>query len=101
MSLVGPTYCMAFCGLIYLSLSALAFSFFLRPEEVQVIRRNLFLQFALLSGISLGVFLCFGAQILLLPGSLWFVGSLVGGLASLEIGWQVRTKFRKQILFGI
>ena len=100
MSLVGPTYCMAFCGLIYLSLSALAFSFFLRPEEVQVIRRNLFLQFALLSGISLCLSLLW-SPILLLPGSLWFVGSLVGGLASLEIGWQVRTKFRKQILFGI
>lgn len=101
MSVVGHTYCMAFCGLLYLSISALMLSFLLKPEEIKVIRRHKVLQLTLLAGVSLGVFLCLGAEILIIPGILWVVGSLVGGITSLELGWMLRAKFRKQLIFGI
>lgn len=101
MEVVGHTYCMAFCGLLYLGISALAFSLLLRPEEIRVIRRHKILQLTLLSGVSLGVFLCLGAKILLIPGTLWIAGSLIGGIATLELGWMLRSKFRRQLIFGI
>jgi hypothetical protein len=101
MTVVGGTYCMAFCGLLYLGLSALALSLFLNPEEIKVIRRHQILQFTLLTGVSLGVFLCLGAKVLLFPGTLWIAGSLVGGISTLELGWMLRSKFRRQLVFGI
>ena len=101
MSLVGHTYCMAFCGLLYLSISAAALSLLLKPEEIKIIRRHKILQFTLLSGVSLGVFLCLGAQVLLVPGIFWAMGSLLGGIASLELGWAIRSQFRRRLIFGI
>lgn len=99
MQVVGHTYCMAFCGLLYLGISALAFSFSLRPEEIKIIRRHRFLQFGLLAGVSLGVFLCLGEEILLVPSLLWLTGSIAGGAATLELGWLVRSKFRQRLIF--
>lgn len=100
MSIVGHTYCMAFCGLLYFSISALVLSLLLKPEEVKVIRQHKLLQLVLLSGVSLGVFLCLGAEVLLLPGVLWVSGSIVGGIVALELGWMLRSRFRKQLIFG-
>ena len=94
MAVAGHTYCMAFCGLLYLGISALAFSFLLKPEDIKVIRRHKVLQLTLLTGTSLGVFLCLGAEVLLVPGALWVGGSLIGGIASLELGWSLRTVVR-------
>jgi hypothetical protein len=101
MAIVGHTYCMAFCGLLYLGLSALALSLFLRPEEIKIIRRHRIFQLTALAGVSLGVFLCLGAEVLFVPGALWIVGSLVGGITTLELGWTLRSKFRRQLVFGI
>lgn len=101
MSVVGHTYCMAFCGLLYLGISALALSLLLKPEEIKVIRRHKLLQLTVLTCVSLGVFLCLGAKVLLLPGTLWIAGSLTGGIASLEFGWLLRSKFRQKLVFGI
>ncbi|MBX3019715.1 MAG: hypothetical protein KF767_17635 [Bdellovibrionaceae bacterium] len=100
MSYVGHAYCMAFCGLLYLGISALALSLLLKPEDVRVLRQHRFLQVTLLSGVSLGVFLCLGAQILLIPGALWITGAIIGGVSTLELGWLVRSKFRRQLVFG-
>ena len=101
MDVVGHTYCMAFCGLLYLGISALSLSLLLKPEEIKVIRRHKILQLTLLSGVSLGVFLCLGAEVLLIPGTLWVAGSLIGGISTLELGWLLRSKFRRQLVFGI
>jgi hypothetical protein len=100
MDAVGSTYCMAFCGAIYLGLSALALSFLLKSGEIRFIRRNIILQMTLLAGVSLGVFLCFGANLLLVPTLLWISGSLVGGAATFETGWLVRSQFRKKLIYG-
>lgn len=97
MALLGHSYCMIFCGLLYLSVSALALGLFLKPEEIKVIRRNPLLQFSMLAGISLGVFLCIGAEVLFIPGALWIAGSLVGGIAGLELGWMVRFQLKRYL----
>jgi hypothetical protein len=32
---------------------------------------------------------------------LWVLGSLFGGVATLELGWLIRLQFRKHLVFGI
>jgi hypothetical protein len=94
MDVVGHAYCMFFCGALYLGLSALVLGMILKPEDVRAIRRHRLLQFSLLAGISMGVFLCVGAEILLLPGILWFAGSMLSSALALELGWNVRSSMR-------
>lgn len=100
MKMVGHTYCMALCGLLYLSLSSLAMSALLSPEEVKVIRRQKLLQVALLTGVSMSVFLCLGAEILLLPAVFWIAGSLLGGMVTIELGWKARAAYRHREVTG-
>jgi hypothetical protein len=100
MKMTGPTICLALCGALYLGLSSLMISLFLSPEEVRKIRLQKGLQITLLSGASLGVFLCLGAEMLFLPMIFWFVGSLSGGIVTLEVGWLLRSQFRKRLIFG-
>lgn len=101
MKVMGHTYCMALCGFLYLALSALALSFFLTPEEIRSIRKDFYAQLLVLAGVSLGVFMCLGAEMLLFPTLLWIVGSLIGGFAALELGWNVRSKFRQRLVHGV
>lgn len=100
MNLVGERYCMAFCGLFYIGSSALFLSFILRPEEIAVIRKNRIFKLTLLTGVSLGILISFGATVLLVPGILWFTGCLIGGFLSFELGWLARSKLRNQLIFG-
>lgn len=101
MAVAGHTYCMAFCGALFVGASSLSLSFVLTPEQVKVLRKNSLLQFSILSFLSLGVFLFFGAEILLIPASLWLVGALTAGILSVEIGWNVRAWFRKRVVYGV
>ena len=101
MTVVGHTYCMAFCGALYLGLSALALSAILQPQEIKLIRQHTLLQMTVLTGISMGVLLCVGASIFLLPGILWLIGSVTGGALGLELGWMIRSKLRQRLVFGL
>ena len=96
MRVVGHTYCMAFCGALYLGLSAIVLSALLKPQEIKLIRQHTILQMTVLTGISMGVFLCAGASVLVLPGILWLIGSVIGGAVGLELGWLIRSKFRNR-----
>lgn len=101
MKFMGHAYCMALCGFLYFAVSALALGFLLTPEEIKSIRKDFYAQFLVLSGVSLGVFVCLGAQVLMLPTVLWMAGTLVGGFGALELGWRVRSKFRQRLIYGI
>lgn len=92
----GDAVCMLGCGAIFVGGTALISSFALRPEEVRVLRKTKALQFAVLGILSIGAFLCLGAEVLEGLTLIWMLGSLVGGLLSLEIGWAIR----KKILFA-
>lgn len=97
----GHTYCMAFCGALYIGSSALSLSLVLTPEQVRVVRKNSLLQLLILSFLSLAILLFFGAEILLFPALLWLSGALIAGVLSLELGWSLRAQFRKRVVFGI
>jgi len=97
----GETACMMGCGAIFLGMSTLAASFILGPQEIKVIRRNRLLQVSLLATLSIGVFICFGASTIVSLAIAWLVGSTLGGLATLELGWLVRSSFRRRLVHGI
>lgn len=97
----GDTICMMACGAVFLGFSALIASFILRPEEVKVIRKNKILQLSLLATISVGAFICFGEATILSLSLLWVLGSILGGLTTLEVGWQIRSYFRRRIIYGV
>lgn len=101
MKVMGDTYCLALCGFLYFAMSSLIFAFTLRPEEIYAIRKDRYSQILLLAGVSLGVFLCFGANVLALPSIFWLSGALVGGFGALEVGWRLRSKIRQVIIYGI
>lgn len=86
----GKYGCMLGCGAVYVGSSALVASFLLRPEEIKVLRRTEGLQLPLLGLLSMGGFICFGATIVFELTAVWFLGSILGGLATLELGWFAR-----------
>ncbi len=92
MAVAGHTFCMVFCGALFVGVSALALPLALTIEQFRVVRNNSLLQFLILSLLSLGVFVFVGAEILLIPALLWLMGALGAGIASVEIGWRVRTQ---------
>lgn len=101
MQVMGHTYCLAVCGFLYLAASSLTFSFVLTPEEIRAIRKDRYSLILALAGVSLGVFLCVGTEVLALPSVFWLGGALVGGFGAFEVGWKLRSKFRQTLVHGI
>lgn len=97
----GATVCMAACGVIFLGAGALVSSLVLKPEEVKIIRRNRTLQLAILSTLSIGTFICLGASVVATLGGAWIVGSTIGGVLTLELGWYIRSQFRRKLIYGL
>ncbi len=94
----GDHGCMIGCGAIFLGGSSLAASLILRTEEIKVIRRTRFMQIFLLGLASMAVFICAGADVVVSLGAAWVIGSMIGGVATLELGWLIRTTLRRRLL---
>ena len=91
----GHFACKLACGAVYLGSSALAASLLLSVEETQVLRRTEALQLPLLGLLSIAAFICFGATAVFSALTVaWLLGSVLGGLATLELGWLVRRGLR-------
>lgn len=94
---LGPHVCMFGCGVLFLSVSILVSVFVLRSEEIRAFRKTRLLQLPVLGLASMGVFLCFGAQIIAELALVWILGSVLGALGSFELGWILRERLREQI----
>jgi hypothetical protein len=97
----GEEVCMLGCGAVFLGTSALVSSLVLRPEEIKVIRQTELLQFSILGLLSISIFIITGATAVGTLALFWLVGSILGGLMTLELGWLVRTQLRKRVVYGI
>ena len=86
----GEQVCMLACGAVFMAGSLLVASLGLRVEEIRVIRKTELLQISILGLLSLGAFLCLGLNIVLSLAAFWFLGSLFGGIITLELGWKLR-----------
>jgi hypothetical protein len=83
----GDTVCMLGCGALFAGLSFFSVSAFLRPEEIRVLKKNRLLSHGALAALSLGAFICLGAEVVIGLGLFWFMGAIFGGLATFELGW--------------
>lgn len=75
----GNSACMVLCGVLFVGLSLTVCRFVIHPEELGVLRRNIWLQVSGLSLISLGAFMAFGAVLTLTIGILWLLGAMIAG----------------------
>ncbi len=80
----GHNTCMILCGGLFLSVSILSAGYFLTIAEVRALKQNEFIQTLALGGISLGLFVLFGAQIAVTFAGLWLLGALLGGFVATE-----------------
>jgi hypothetical protein len=86
----GHTVCMIGCGAVFTGFSFATMSILLKPEEIRVLREHTAFYLLSLSGLSLGAFICFGADIVLGVGATWLLGATLGGYLMLEFGWKTR-----------
>jgi len=86
----GENVCMVGCGALFTGMSLLVASLALRPEEVRALREHRLLQVTTVAALSLAVFACSGAEIIGGFALVWTLGAIVGGMATLELGWSVR-----------
>lgn len=96
----GVEVCMVGCGALFAGTSLLASSWLLSRDEVRVFREHRVLQSGVLSLAAVGVFLCLGAEVLEVLTVFWLIGSVIGGIASLEIGWAFRHRVWQRWIYA-
>jgi len=90
---MGDVGCGIACGVLFLGISMFLASLLLGADQVRAIRRHRALELGALTLLSLGVFVMLQAEIVLGFALAWLVGSMIGGLMTLELGWAIRMKF--------
>lgn len=86
----GHEVCTFGCGVIFVGMSVLFSSFYLKPEELKMLKKHQILQLLVLSSLTLGFFIAIGAEIVLSLGLIWLTGAFVGGILSLNLGLSLR-----------
>lgn len=86
----GKYVCSLFCGAVFVGGAALAAGFMLRPEEIRALRHSSYLQFALLALLSLGAFVCLGADVLLNLALFWLLGAFSASVLAIEFVYLLR-----------
>lgn len=87
---ISPLACQFGCGVLFVGVGVLAATFLLKREEIRVLKDTKYLQVGALSGVMLGVFICFGsAQFFALEWA-WLLGGLTGGVVSVYGGSLIR-----------
>lgn len=89
---LGEYGCIAACGAFFVGTSLLLAGILLRREEVRALRDHRFLQVSALVFLSLGAFVMIDADVVFSLALAWVAGSLVGGIAMLELGYWIRRR---------
>ncbi len=76
---ISPTFCMSFCGALYLATTFLLARLLLTPDEWLLILRSRGLSIASLALISLGGLSLASHEVTFETGLLWFFGAALGG----------------------
>ncbi len=88
--LLGPHFCMAACGAVFLGSGGLLAGLAMTPAELALVRRRRVLYLPAIAACSLALLVCAGAQVLLAFGALWILGSAIGATLLIELGARVR-----------
>lgn len=81
----GHSFCMVFCGFLFMGLSVILGSCTLKREELLVLSKNSLLQVFGLSVFSLAAFIGFGANVVFGIALLWLTGAMIGGILVTKI----------------
>ncbi len=92
----GEVGCTIACGSFFLGSSILVAMMVLRPEEIRVIRGHKLLELGALTLLSIGFFIMLQAEFVLGFFLAWAVGSLLGGILTLEAAWLIRLRLLRQ-----
>ncbi|WII71802.1 hypothetical protein QJS83_15160 [Bdellovibrio sp. 22V] len=76
---ISPSFCYAFCGALYFSISFLIARMTLRPDEWLMIARSKVLSISSLALVSLGGLSLVSHEVNFETGLLWLFGAAVGG----------------------
>jgi hypothetical protein len=90
---LGQYGCIAACGAFFVGISLLLTGLILKREELKRLREHELLQLSAVIFLSLGAFVMADAEILIGFGIAWAIGSLLGGLAMIELSWLIRQRF--------
>lgn len=96
----GDALCMFGCGSLFVGSSLLFSALLLKTEEVAVLRKHRLLQTSLMSLLVVGAFFCLGAEVLETITLAWIGGSILGGIASLELGWITRQWLKAKVIYA-
>ncbi len=88
----GHGACMIACGILFVGLSYLIAGYFLRVEEIRVIKKTEISQTLVLGLISLLLFKMVGAELILTFVALWMLGGIVGGYLANEAVLRIKTR---------
>lgn len=84
--------CTAFCGAVFLGFSMLAGGLIISRQEHQQLRAFVFFPVIVLSILSLGALLAFGASMRLDEAFTWFLGASVAGILGLICAFQISVR---------
>lgn len=86
MMLTGPRYCIILCGVFFIGTSLFINSIFLNHDELRLVRQHRTMTVFSLVLISFGSFVMFDPVLFLESTIFWFIGAIIGGYLSLEVG---------------
>jgi len=86
----GHYGCLVACGAFFTGVSLLLVALLLKAEEIRRIRQHRLLALGALTLLSLGFFIMMDAEVILGLAIAWFIGALLGSIATLELGWKLR-----------
>ena len=90
MKVGGHSFCMVFCGVLFMMTSLLLANFFLSLEELESIKRHQWLQTGVIGLTSLAAFYFFGAELVAAFAGLWILGAFIGAFAAIEGSYHFR-----------
>jgi len=94
----GDFACMLGCGSIFVGGSALGAVMLFKSEEIYVLRKSAPLQFLALGFISIGAFLCSGADVFTTLSLYWLIGAGAGGLLAFEGSRWIRVLVNPKVM---
>lgn len=91
MTFTSHEVCMVLCGSLFVSATIIVAGSFMSVEEVKSLKKHNLLQNLSIGLISIGLFLAFGAQLVLSFTVLWLLGFVIGGVLTTKAIWYFRT----------
>ncbi len=82
---LGPYGCLLACGSFFVGSSILVASIWIRPEELKVLRKSVFLQVSALALLTLGFFVMLDREMILRFSLVWVLGFVMTGVSLIEL----------------